>query len=42
MTTLQSQFIKFHEAIRLNVDDKEVLISKRKKVEEVIAITRSS
>ena len=36
MTTLQSQFIKFHEAIRLNVDDKEVLISKRKKVEEVI------
>ena len=33
MPTLQSQFIKFHETIKLDDDDKKVLIDKRKEVE---------
>lgn len=36
MPTLQSQFIKFHDTIKLDADDKKVLIDKRKEVEEVI------
>ena len=36
MPTLQSQFIKFHDAIKLDADDKKVLIDKRKEVEEAI------
>ena len=36
MPTLQSQFIKFHETIKLDDDDKKVLIDKRKEVEEAI------
>lgn len=36
MPTLQSQFIKFHDTIKLDADDKNVLIDKRKEVEEVI------
>lgn len=36
MQTLQSQFIKFHETIKLDADDKKVLIDKRKEVEEAI------
>ena len=36
MATLQSQFIKFHDTIKLDADDKKVLIEKRKEVEEII------
>lgn len=37
MRELQSSFIQFHEAIRLEMDDKDILIKKRKKVEDAIA-----
>lgn len=36
MPTLQSQFIKFHDTIKLDADDNKVLIDKRKEVEEII------
>lgn len=36
MDTLQSQFIKFHDTIKLDAKDKQVLIEKREEVEEII------
>ena len=36
MPTIQSQFIKFHDTIKLDADDKKVLIDKRTEVEEAI------
>ncbi|MDR2832084.1 MAG: hypothetical protein LBV67_00045 [Streptococcaceae bacterium] len=36
MAKLQSNFIKFHDAIKLEMEDKNILIEKRKEVEEAI------
>ena len=36
MPTIQSQFIKFHDTIKLDAKDKQVLIEKREEVEEII------
>ncbi|KGF77122.1 cyclic GMP-AMP synthase DncV-like nucleotidyltransferase [Lactococcus lactis] len=36
MEKLQANFIQFHDAIRLEMDDKSILIEKRKEVEEAI------